>query len=85
MWRGRRGEIYFAVYEAALRLLHPFMPFITEELWHRLPQIAGARSISLARFPAAPDEWIDSGADEDMTDFAGNYRDGAERAIGIEA
>ncbi len=56
----------FAVYEAALRLLHPFMPFITEELWSRLPQVAGARSISLARFPAPPDAWTDSGADEDM-------------------
>ncbi len=50
----------FAVYEAALRLLHPFMPFITEELWSRLPQVAGARSISLARFPAALEEQIDN-------------------------
>ena len=44
----------FAVFEAALRLLHPLMPFITEELWHQLPQTAGARSIALAQFPASP-------------------------------
>ena len=38
------------VFEAALHLLHPFMPFITEELWHRLPHSRPDRSISLERF-----------------------------------
>ncbi len=33
----------FAAFESALRLLHPFMPFLTEELWHQLPQRAGAQ------------------------------------------
>jgi valyl-tRNA synthetase len=45
------------VYESALRLLHPLMPFLTEELWQRLIHGAGAnagqaKSISLAAFPA---------------------------------
>ena len=44
------------VYESALRLLHPFMPFITEELWQRLVHGAGPnegapKSISLASYP----------------------------------
>src|SRR5580700_5496643 len=56
----------FAVLEAALRLLHPVMPFLTEELWHRLPQPEGARSIALDRFPERREEWIDSGADGEM-------------------
>ena len=34
-----------------IQLLHPFMPFITEELWHQLPQPAGARSIALDAYP----------------------------------
>jgi len=47
----------FAAFEAALRLLHPVMPFLTEELWHQLPQRAGAKSIALARYPEAREEW----------------------------
>ncbi|MBV8069954.1 MAG: valine--tRNA ligase [Acidobacteriaceae bacterium] len=42
------------VYETMLRLLHPFMPFITEELWQRLVDSAGfehAISISLEHYP----------------------------------
>jgi valyl-tRNA synthetase len=48
-----------AVFEAALRLLSPFMPFITEELWHALYASLGqpspARSIALTRYPQAAD------------------------------
>ena len=47
----------FAAFDAALRLLHPFMPFLTEELWHQSPQPAGAKSIALARFPEAEARW----------------------------
>jgi valyl-tRNA synthetase len=48
----------FAGFEAALRLLHPFMPFLTEELWHQLPQKAGAKSIALDSYPEPQDSWI---------------------------
>jgi valyl-tRNA synthetase len=47
----------FAGFDAALRLLHPFMPFLTEELWHQLPQKAGAKSIALDRYPEARASW----------------------------
>ncbi|MFY9730797.1 MAG: valine--tRNA ligase [Candidatus Acidiferrales bacterium] len=56
----------FAAFDAALRLLHPVMPFLTEELWHRLPQPAGARSIALDKFPEPRAEWTDAAAERDM-------------------
>ncbi len=56
----------FAALDAALRLLHPVMPFLTEELWHRLPQPAGARSIALDRFPEPRTAWTDAGAEDSM-------------------
>jgi valyl-tRNA synthetase len=55
-----------SVFVAALRLLHPFMPFLTEELWHQLPQAEGARSIALAQFPAPAAARIDESAERDM-------------------
>ena len=42
----------FAAFDGALRLLHPFMPFLTEELWHQLPQRPGDKSIALQSFAA---------------------------------
>jgi valyl-tRNA synthetase len=56
----------FAAFESALRLLHPFMPFITEELWHQLPQKFGARSIALDHFPEPHAERIDAAAEEQI-------------------
>ena len=52
----------FGGFDAALRLLHPFMPFLTEELWHQLPLKAGGKSIALDAFPAARAEWKDAAA-----------------------
>jgi len=47
------------VFESALRLLSPFMPFLTEELWHALYTGVGtsvpAKSIALTRYPTAAD------------------------------
>jgi valyl-tRNA synthetase len=56
----------FAAFEAALRLLHPLMPFLTEELWHQLPQRAGAKSIALEAFPKVQESWRNAGALEEF-------------------
>jgi valyl-tRNA synthetase len=56
----------FAAFNDALRLLHPFMPFLTEELWHQLPQAPGATSIALDQFPAPRPHWGEGGKDVGM-------------------
>jgi valyl-tRNA synthetase len=81
--KARTERTCVAVLETTLRLLHPFMPFITEEIWQRLPaQRAGARahgasaghagdSIMVAPFPRASAKAQDPAAEADMELFMG--------------
>ncbi len=54
----------YVIYEKALRMLHPLMPFLTEELWHRL-EMPGV-SIALARYPEFEAAGEDSEAEAHM-------------------
>jgi valyl-tRNA synthetase len=55
------------VFESALRLLSPFMPFISEEIWHALYENhPPAKSIALTRYPQAQAELIDDAAEQQM-------------------
>lgn len=47
-------QTLYRTLETALRLLHPFLPFITEELWQRLPHASqdGPLTIMLAPYPS---------------------------------
>jgi valyl-tRNA synthetase len=62
--RNRVQHTLVTVLERALRVLHPFMPFITEELWQRLPH-AGA-SIMIAPYPAIDGGRVDAAAERRM-------------------
>jgi valyl-tRNA synthetase len=68
------------VLETALRLLHPIMPFITEEIWQKLPQAVRSNacssrwsatgspceSIMIAAFPVPDASMINADAEQDM-------------------
>jgi len=56
-----------SMFEGALRLLSPFMPFITEELWHAVYDgNAPLQSIALAAYPKAEQSQIDIAAETEM-------------------
>jgi valyl-tRNA synthetase len=54
------------VLDAILRLLHPFMPFITEEIWQQLPTRKGNESIMVAEFPKPDQQYDDQSVEDEM-------------------
>ena len=61
------------VFSHALKLLHPLMPFITEELWHGMGYASSSESIMTASWPVPLAEsdwaaWGDTAADETYVD-----------------
>jgi valyl-tRNA synthetase len=56
------------VLEAILRLLHPLMPFITEEIWQRVGQLAGKSGVTimLQPYPLVDKHKINTGAETDI-------------------
>jgi valyl-tRNA synthetase len=65
--RGTRRTLV-QVLETALRMLHPIMPFITEEVWQRVAKLAGKTGATLMRepYPRPEKNLIDPGAAEEM-------------------
>ena len=55
-----------SLYEEMLMLVHPFMPFITEEIWQLLDERKTGESISIAKFPKYDEKMIDETAEKDI-------------------
>src|SRR5699024_9034744 len=52
------------VLDQSLRLLHPIMPFVTEEIWSKLPH--EGESLVVAEYPVVHEEWLDEKATTGM-------------------
>jgi valyl-tRNA synthetase len=53
------------VFETTLRLMHPYIPFLTEELWQQLPQTG--ETIVKASYPEPVEKWVNPEAEQKMT------------------
>lgn len=67
MKRGTRRTL-IRVLSSILKLLHPIMPFITEEIWQRVTKITGENedTILLSTYPVVTESWIDVTIEEEM-------------------
>jgi valyl-tRNA synthetase len=57
-------QVMLHVLRTVLELLHPIMPFVTEEIWQKLPD--AGESIVIAQFPEADPAHDDTSAEQDM-------------------
>jgi valyl-tRNA synthetase len=60
--------VLFTCIETCLRLLHPTMPFVTEELWQRLAgnENKPCASIMIAPYPATNNDWVNSKVEKEF-------------------
>ncbi|XP_040366472.1 LOW QUALITY PROTEIN: valine--tRNA ligase, mitochondrial 1-like [Rosa chinensis] len=68
--RGFARDTLWVCLDNGLRLLHPFMPYVTEELWQRLPSpghYKRASSIMMSEYPLIIESWKNERVELDMS------------------
>lgn len=67
---GQTRHVLCAVFEGVLRALHPIMPYITEELWSKMPKnamFAQLDSLTFAPYPRSDERMLSDTAEKDMS------------------
>jgi len=60
-------EVLYICLDWSMRLMHPLLPYLTEELYHRLPPSpTKCRSITIAPYPTTVNGWINEGVEGEM-------------------
>jgi valyl-tRNA synthetase len=62
----RARAVLYHVLEGTLRILHPFMPFISEEIWQSLPRKGDGEALVVAPWPQVEGGLVDHGARKEM-------------------
>jgi valyl-tRNA synthetase len=63
--RTRAQSVALEVLSCIVQLMHPFCPFITEEIWQSIPWTEG--SIMVSEFPKPNPQWLDEEAEEEVS------------------
>jgi valyl-tRNA synthetase len=69
-------ETLYDVFEKTIKLLHPFIPFVTEEIWQKM-KVAEGTSVMVSEFPAESETYEDGDAFHRVSvlkDIIGNIR-----------
>ena len=79
LWAGGDSKagvqiILATVLEGILKLLHPFMPHITEEIWHTLTQTSSQEFLALQAYPEVINDWIDPDLETTFTLLTNSVR-----------
>jgi valyl-tRNA synthetase len=78
-------EVLYTCLDRSLRLMHPLLPYLTEELYQRLPPSpTKVESITIAPYPTTILGWINDGIEKEMevaSDIAKQFRSKRHRSV----